>query len=493
MCVMKPLNIGVRNVFLACAVFCASGFSVRPVFAQTSANQIHLNASVPYSSLDGALVPQSPYLGSVPTGTPTATVIALSLSDALNRGLKYNLGLIESDVRTRTSRADRLKYLNELLPNISVSISQSVKQVNLRALGFKSNVPGVPVVVGPFGIQDARGVVSQEVFDWKSIQEVRASGERLKASQSSYKNSRDLVVLAVANSYLQVAADQANVESQQAQVSTSQALYQQARDQKAAGVAARIDVLRAQVELQTQQQRLIAVQNKQSKDMLGLARVIGLPAGQEFTLTDTVPYAPLEGVTLKKMLQDSYRNRADYRSTQLEVRAAERAKKAAAAENYPTITTSANYGDIGPNFGSSHGTFAASVSLNIPIFQGTRVKADVLKADAELQRRRAELNDLRGRIDQEVRSALLDVNSASDLVKVAKSNMNLAQETLIEAKDRFKTGVSNNIEVVQAQESVAAADEAYISSLFHYNIAKVQLARAAGIAELSVRAYLGGK
>jgi outer membrane protein TolC len=447
----------------------------------------------PPSSVSSALGTESPYLGSVPSGAPTGTVLQLSISDALDRGLKYNLGVIESDVATRTSRAERLRSLNELLPNVNASISQTVEQVNLRALGLKIPIAGFPMIVGPFGIQDARGSISQTLFDWNSVEKLRASNERLKASQNSYKSSRDLVVLAVANAYLQVIADSSTVESQQAQLATSQALYQRARDQRTTGVAARIDELRAQVELQTQQQRLIAARDQQSKDMLGLARAIGLPAGQEFTLTDSVPYTPLEGVSLDKALQDAYAARPDYLSAQQEAKAAGLSRKAAVAENFPTVTSAADYGAIGPNFGNSHGTFTASASVNIPIFQGTRVKADVLAADAALQQRKAELENLKGRIDQDVRDAFFDLDSANELVKVAKSNTDLARETLAQAQDRFGAGVTDNIEVVQAQESVASADQAYISSLYAFNIAKVQLARAVGIAEQAVKGYLGGK
>jgi outer membrane protein TolC len=407
--------------------------------------------------------------------------------------LKYNLGVIESDVATRTTRAERLRSLNELLPNVNASISQTVEQVNLRALGLKIPIAGFPVIVGPFGIQDARGSISQTLFDWNSVEKLRASNERLKASRNSYKSSRDLVVLAVANAYLQVIADSSTIESQQAQLATSRALYQRARDQRTAGVAARIDELRAQVELQTQQQRLIAARDQQSKDMLGLARAIGLPAGQEFRLTDSVPYTPLEGVSLDKALQDAYAGRPDYLSAQLEVQAAGLSRKAAVAENFPTVTSAADYGAIGPNFGNSHGTFTASASVNIPIFQGTRVKADVLAADATLQQKKAEFENLKGRIDQDVRDAFFELDSANELVKVAKSNTDLARETLAQAQDRFGAGVTDNIEVVQAQESVASADQAYISSLYAFNIAKVQLARAVGVAEQAVRGYLGGK
>ncbi len=433
----------------------------------------------------------SPFLGSVPTGKATGTAIPLSIREALDRGLKYNLGLIESDVGSRTSRADRLRALSNLLPNIDASISQTVEQIDLKAMGI--NFPGVPTVVGPFGVQDARGFLTQRVFDWNAVQNLRASTERQKASQYTYQNSRDIVVLAVGNAYLLVISASATVESQQAQLKTSQALYQRAVDQRKAGVSARINEMRAQVELQTQQQRLIAAQNQLAKDKLSLARVIGLPPGQEFTLTDTVPYAPLEGVTLEEALDNAYANRPDYMSAKAQVRAAELARKAAVAERYPSLSTSVNYGDIGPNFGSSHGTVVFASTLTFPIFEGGRIKSDILRADATLRQRRAEFEDLRGRVDNEVRSAFLDLNSASDLVGVAKSNLDLADETLVQAKDRFTAGVADNLEVVQAQESVAAANQAYISSLYNFNIAKVELAKAAGIAERAVKDYLGGR
>ena len=490
---MLWIRQAILNSLAASAIFCMTVATPRSLLAQTSASRGQLTSPASGVFVSGPLGTQSPFLGSVPTGKPTGTVISLSLGDALDRGLKYNLGLIESDLGTRTARAERLKTLSELLPNVIASVSQTAEQVNLRALGLKLPLPGFPVVVGPFGVEDARAYWSQKLFDWNAVEKLRASQKSLRASDYSYKNSRDLVILVVANAYLQVLSDRATVESQQAQLETSRALYQRALDQTKAGVAARIDELRANVELQTQQQRLIAAQDQQAKDFLSLARAIGLPPGQDFTLTDSAPYAPLQGVTLEKALQDAYANRSDYLSAQLEVQAAELSRKAAAAENYPSVSSQVDYGDIGPNFANSHGTFSAAASVNIPIFQGTRVRGDVLEADAKLQQRRAEVQDLRGRIDQDVRSAFLDLTSATDLVNVAQSNKGLARETLSEAQDRFGAGVTDNIEVVQAQESVSAADQAYISSLYAFNIAKVQLARAMGVAEQAVKTYLGGQ
>jgi outer membrane protein TolC len=479
-----------RSLVVASGLICLALAATSPLRAQAGASQSRLSAAASVSSI---LAPQSPYFGSVPDGKATDRAIPLSIRAALDRGLKFNLGLIQSDLGIVSSRSERLKSLSDWLPDIGASLSQAVEQVNLKAQGFNVNLPGIPTVVGPFGVEDARVYLSERMFDWNAIQKVRASTERMKASQFSYKNSREIVVLAVGNAYLRVTSDAATVTSQQAQLRTSEALYRRAVDQREAGVAARIDELRARVEMQTQQQRLIAAQNQLAKDKLSLARIIGLPAGQDFTLIDTVPYTPLTGVTLQKALQDAYSNRADYASAKAQLRAAEYSRKAAVAEHYPSLTSSLSYGDIGPNFATSHGTFAFAGTLSIPIFQGGRIRADILQADAALRRQRAEAEDLRARIDSEVRAAFLDLESAGNLVTVAKSNMDLAAETLTQARDRFDAGVTDNIEVVQAQETVAAAEQAYISSLYAFNIAKVELARAAGVAEQAITAYLGGK
>jgi outer membrane protein TolC len=222
--------------------------------------------------------------------------------------------------------------------------------------------------------------------------------------------------------------------------------------------------------------------------------VIGLPKGQAFEVTDAVPYAPLDGITLDQALERAATTRPDYLSAQAKVRAAELARQSAAAGNYPSLSTDANYGDIGsPNFGKSHGTFAVAISLNVPIFQGTRVRADTLESDSVLRQRKAELADLDGQIDEQVRTAFLNLRSSSDLVTVARSNIELANQTLVQAQDRLAAGVASNLDVVQAQESVASASQSYIASLYAYNLAKIALAQAIGIAEQSALQYLGAK
>jgi outer membrane protein TolC len=277
-------------------------------------------------------------------------------------------------------------------------------------------------------------------------------------------------------------------------VKTAQTLYQQDVDQNKEGVIASIDVLRAKVELQTQQQRLIAAENQLAIDKLALARVTGLPNGQEFQLTDSVPYAALGDIALGQALQQAYTTRPDYLSAQAQVRAAELTRQAVAAENYPSLSADTNYGDIGnPNFGTSHGTFAFSTTLNIPIFQGSRVRADKLQADAALQQRKAELADLSGKINDQVRTAFFNLKSSSELVTVAESNIDLANQTLTQAQDRLSAGVADNLEVVLAQESAASANQSYIGSVYAYNLAKISLAQAIGVAEQSALQYLGAR
>lgn len=453
--------------------------------------------SAAQSAQPGASPPtltQNPLLGSVPTGQASPASLALSLKDALNRALNYNLGVIEANEDTRAAHAARLRNLNTLMPNLSARVTSTVEETNLRTVGLMVNIPGIriPTIVGPFGVADARFMFSQEVFNWAALKSVKASTESEKASQHSYKNDRDLVVLTTVDSYLLVIADAATVDSTHAQVDTAQALFQKTADQHKAGVVATIDELRSRVELQNQQQRLIAAENQLAIDKLTLARVIGLPNGQEFQLMDSVPYAPLAEMSLDQALQQAYAARPDYLGAREQVHSAELTMQAAGAENYPTLSVYTDFGDAGsPNFGISHGVFTFQASLNIPIFQGTRVRADKLQTDSALRQRQAELEDLRGKIDDEVRTAFLNLKSSSDLVAVAMSNIDLANQTLKQAQDRFLSGVADNLEVVQAQESVASAEQSYIASVYSYNLAKVSLAQAIGVAEQSALQYLG--
>jgi outer membrane protein TolC len=433
----------------------------------------------------------SPYSGSVPTGVASDTELQLSLHDAVAQGLKSNLGiLLSSDVNSEAG-AERWKALSALLPHVTTETSVAAHQLVLRAtIGL--HLPDVPPVVGPFGVFDTRAHVKQEVFNWEDIERVRASGELVQAANFSSRDAHDLVVLAVASSYLLTIADQSRLDSAEAQRDTAKALYQQTFDQKKAGVAASIDVLRANVELEQREQEVILARNNLAKEKLVLARTIGLPAGQQFVLTTDVVYEALPDLQLPQALRDAYAHRPDLHSAMASVRAAELAKAAARAERYPSISAVADYGDIGMNPGISHGTVNAAAKVSIPVFQGGRVHADELHADALANRARQDFENLRGQIDQDVRNAFLDLMSSRERVAVEKSATGLANQTLQQARDRFSSGVTDNIEVVQAQEAVATAQEAYIASLYSFNVSKLDLARAIGDSEFGFERYLKG-
>ncbi len=426
---------------------------------------------------------QGAYQGSVPSAPAPGAALSLSLEEAVRRGLQSNLGAIVNQQSVRLAEAARTIERSALLPYVAGNLLVNDQQTNLAALGF-SGFPGVPQIVGPFHYFDLRAGATQSVFDLTRIRNYRAAQENVRSAQFAAQDTRDLIVLAVTGSYLQILAATARVETTRAQVATAQATHRQALDRHNAGVVPRIDVTRSQVELQVEQQRLYAVENDLAKLKIGLGRLIGLPPGQEFTLTDTLLYAPLSGITLEQALTRAYANRSDLKAAESQLRAAELARKAAAAERYPTVQISGDYGVIGPSPQNSHGTFAVSGAVRLPIFQGGRVQGEIEQAEAGLAQRRAEFQDLRGRIDAEVRVAFLDLTSAANQVGVSQSNRALSQETLTQARDRFAAGVADTIEVVQAQESVAMAEQDYISSLYAHNVAKATLTRAMGQADL---------
>jgi outer membrane protein TolC len=435
----------------------------------------------------------NPFQGSVPSGAVSPAPLALTLEDAIQRGLKFNLGLLQSDVASQTARAERILALSSLLPQVTGSLTENEEQLNLKTLGF--NIPpnpvfNIPTIVGPFSYTEAQANVSAKILDWSARRNLKSAKASEEAAGLSVQDSRDLVTQAVASGYLLVIADASRVESIQAQVATDEALYRQATDQHNAGVAAGIDVLRAQVQLKTEQQLLLAQRNQFEKDKLALGRVVGLPPGQVFNIASTTPFAPLTDVTQEQAIQLALSQRADYRSAKKQVEAAQESLGAAQAEWYPTVDLNGYYGDAGPTLASSHGVFAIAGALNFNIFNGGRIRSDIEKARAALKLRSDDLADLGAQIEVQVRSAFFDLQSAADQVAVAGDNLNLSNQTLDQARDRFSAGVTDNIEVVQAQAAVAAANDNLIAALYAHNLAKVSLARALGLADQQIKKFI---
>jgi outer membrane protein TolC len=436
----------------------------------------------------------STFAGSVPSKLVPG-VLPLSLREAIDRGLKQNLGLLLSNADIHSARGQRWEQLSSLLPHVTAAPYIAESKVNIDELGFSGlgSLLHLSSSVGPFSYFDARAAVTQTLFDWKSINATRAANQSVKSASYTFKDARDLVVLAVGYSYLQGIADEARIETAAAQVESAKALYDQAADRVNAGTSPDIDGLRTKVELQTRQQQLIQAKNNFAIQKLTVARVVGLAPGQEFELTDKSPYQPMEDITLDEALKRAYAARSDYQAAMTDVRAAEFSRKAALGGYLPSLSVNGDYG-----LGAAHPSTATPVfdvrgTLTIPIFQGGSVHGDVLQADAKLEQSRERLDNLRAQIDSDVRAAQLNLQSSAELVNVARSNIDLAEQTLTQSRDRFTAGVADSVEVVQSQEAVASAHEQYISSLYNYNYAKISLARALGVAEQGVKDYFRGK
>lgn len=434
--------------------------------------------------------PASSFQGSVATGEVSPTPIDLSLDDAIARGLKTNLGIILSGTETASARAQRLSQLQSLLPEVNFNATEAVAQTDLAAEGLR--IPGFPTVIGPYGYTDLRAALTWSLVDVNSLRTYLAARHNFAAAQLSAQDARQMVILTVGNAYLLVLADQAQVASVEAQVATAKVSLDQAVASHQAGTAPLLDELRARVDYQTLEQRLIVARDSLAKDKLALARTIGLPLAQQFNLSDQVPYAAFDHLGADALIQQAEASRKDLAALVEQTAAAEQERKAATADRFPTLKFNGDYGDIGVNVAHSHGTGDASGTLSVPLFKEFELRGEAQTAQAQVDTDKAQLSDKRAQIDADVRDALLDIESAERQVEVSRSSQALANEALKEAQERYANGVSDNLAVSEAQQSVAEADEQYVTSLYRDNIAKLSLARALGEAQ-NYKSYLGGK
>jgi outer membrane protein TolC len=445
------------------------------------------NSTTP-SSLAGQQ--QNPFLGSVPTGTVSNEPIALSLSDAITRGLRFNLGVIENQTSLRQAQAQRLRALSAMVPSVSALLRQNLDELNRVAIGLK--IPGLPASTGQFGYQESYLTFSDNGLNLDSLYRYRASKQTAEAQKLQLDDAGNVVALAVGTAYLQVESSQARVETAKAELASARELEAQALNRVNSQLAADIEGFRATVQSQTSEQRLTVAAANLEKDKLTLARLIGLPGGQEFNTTSKAAYRPWNGSDLQTSLRQARADRADIKSAQATATATQLTKRAAQLERAPGFSVNGYYGSIGTSLGRSDPTYSVVATVSLPIFTGGRIRSDIQDASAQLDRRQSEYADLVGRVDYEVRNAFTDLHAAESAVKVAEKNSQLAQRTLEQARDRFLNGVTNNLEVIQAQQDVAAANENYISSLFAHNLAKLTLLRALGSAQKDVNKYLGG-
>jgi outer membrane protein TolC len=430
--------------------------------------------------------------GSVPSGPASNEALRLTLRDAITRALRYNLATIESGQNAQIARGQRLLALSKLLPQVSAGLSENVEQLSLATFGLQQ-IQGIPNIVGPFSYASVDATASQTIFSFESIQRFRAARTAEQAAQLSYQEILDAVTLTVGNTYLQVTEADSRIQAQEAQVRNAKALYDQALDEVQAGTSPRIEATRTEVQLHTEEYNLSIARNNFQLAKLTLGRAIGLPLGQEFELADQLPYSEINPPTVEDALNVAYKSRSDFRSALDSEKSAAQTLSAARGERYPVVAVNGAYGDVGPTLGRSHGDFTFQAGISVPIFTGGRIKGHITQAEAEFQQLKAEAENIRGQVDYDVRTAFLNVNAAKEQVAVAKQNVDLANENLARSKDRFTSGVTDSVEVVQAEQSLASANDQYITSLYDHNLAKLSLARALGVARTSYEQYLGGK
>lgn len=435
---------------------------------------------------------QNPFLGSVTIAPLEPGVRMLSLGDAVQLALRANLGLIDARQATATARAERLRVLSELLPQLNAMATEHYVETETDAAtgGGKA---GLHHIIGPYNYASMGLDLSENVLNLSTWHRLRAARSDDAAVVANDLDSRNIVVLAAASAYIAIEASQSRVRTDEAELASAQAVEKLMKDRVERGVSPRIEWIRAQVAERTAQQRLDLAKVQMQKDKYALTRVIGLPIEQEFDLTTPLGYQSAPPEDLDLLLARAHDHRNDLKAAEQRKQSAVESVKAEQARRLPTVDIDAQYGTAGITPAHLYSNFNVGGSLRVPLFTGGAIAADVHKAKATEIRRGAEYEDLDNRVRYDVRSAYLDVQSAERSVSVASQNLDLAKEGMKEAKDRFEVGVSNFVDLLEGQQELAEAEDNYISSVYAHNLSKLMLIRATGTAEKDLSLYVGGK
>ena len=463
-----------------------------------------LSAGCLYAQTGNQSSAESPYFGSVTAGPATPEVRQLSIDDAIRMGIDHNLALVEARDQEKVVQAQALESLQPLLPAITAQAETGAHQVNLAALGFSQgiiakiaplfpgeNFSGFSTIV-QFDSTVAQLNYSQSLFNLSLIEQRRAAKQSVVAAHFNTQSARGFVVLNVGTSYLEALAAGAQVDNANSLLKADQLVLDQSIAQHEAGTAANLDELRARVQMQSQEQAVIAAENSFAKAKIALNREIGLPAGQAIQLTDAAPYSELTVMDIEEAKRDAYRDRQDYQELQAQIRAAELEDKSAKWERLPTLTFTGNYGVTGLWGGLYHGTLDATGTINLPLFEEAKIRGDRDVAASNLRALMQRFASLKEQIDQQLRDSMLDIQSSGELVRVARSNVDLAQQELEQTRERFAAGVDDNLPVVQAQAVLANAETNLVNTTVAYNESKLGLARNLGIVDTQYKIYLRG-
>jgi outer membrane protein TolC len=422
-----------------------------------------------------------PFSGSVPVPATTADPVVLTLASAVEQGMAHNLGLLTAQQKINSANGARWKSLAGVLPYVSGQVSQATETTNLAAFGFDaSKFPGLDPQVGPFNVFDARLSVSQPVIDVSAANDLKRATHELDASRLDAANARDVVALVVTDLYLRAATAANRIDAVRVEVTTAEDLVKLATQQHDAGVTPGIDVVRAQVQLRAQRQRLISAEKDFARQKIQLARAIGIPVGQPLELADREATVARPALSVAEALERAKASRPDYQAALARQRAAEADHRAASTDALPSLRVQAAWGMLGSSPSDAASTYSVAGVVRVPIFDAGRRKGRLIETAATLEDRRAAVADFDERIASDVRIAFLDVEAAEQQLSVSRERVDLAHQELTLAQVRFSAGVSSNLEVIQAQDEVAVANEVLLASSFAFESAKATLVRAIG-------------
>jgi len=419
-------------------------------------------------------------ISALPANAPTDT-LKLTLEQSVALAIKQNPTQQIAVLNAAESIQDKNITRAELLPQANLQVADSANRVNVRAqFGGLPLFPSIPGHIGPYQLFSAGPSFGSSIFDFSLWKRYHAAQSNVNASKADSLSTREQVILLVVSQYIGTLRAVANVEASRSRVELAQALYDQAADLQKEGVGTGIDTLRANVELQNEKQRLIEAENDREASLFGLSKLLNLDPRQKLELADSLSFFDTPQPDVEASIENALSSRQEWKAIEAQGKSAKLEKQASQYERLPSLRFDGNWAYLGTSTSNGIPTYQYQASVNMPLFTGGRIRAEIVKADLELQKIDQQKADLRNQIALDVKTALLNLQSARNEVQVANLGVQLAKEEVDQARDRFKAGVANNIEVISAQDSLSRANDNQIAALYRFNQARADFARAVG-------------
>jgi outer membrane protein TolC/ABC-type transporter Mla MlaB component len=416
----------------------------------------------------------------LPANEPTQ-VLRLTLDQAVGLALKHNPTAQIAILSAAQSEQDKNIARADLLPQVNARISDQAEKVNLRAqFGGQTPFPGFPKTLGPYQLFTAGPTFGGPIFDLTLWRRYQAARETMGAGNANSLSTREQVILLVVSQYIGTLRAVANVQASQSRVELAKALYDQAADLQKEGVGTGIDTLRSNVELQNEKQRLIQAETDRETSLYGLSRLLNLDPRQAIELGDSLSFFDTPQPEVEASLELALTQRQEWKAMESRLKAAGFEKKASQDSRLPSLRFDGNFSYVGTSSSTTLPTYNYAATVNLPLFTGGRIHAEIVRGDLEIRKLEQQQDDLRNQIALDVKTALMNLNSARNEVQVANLGVQLSKEEVDQARDRFKAGVANNIEVIQAQDALSRANDNQIAALYRFNQARADLARSIG-------------